>query len=45
MTPVMVPDMLEPDGEIRSLAAAVLPDLGAADRWIAGDARRRLLIP
>lgn len=45
MTPVMVPDMLEPDGKIRSLAAAVLPDLGAADRWIAGDARRRLLIP
>ena len=34
MIPVMIPDMLEPNDEIRSLAAAVLPDLFSASTWI-----------
>ena len=41
MIPLMVPDMLQPDTEIRSLAAAVLPDLLAAGAWIAADAPLR----
>ena len=44
MTPVMVPDMLTPDQEIRALSAVVLPDLFTADRWIIEDARIRHLI-
>ena len=44
MIPVMVPDMLEPDEEIRSLTAAVLPDLFAADAWITEDSGSREII-
>lgn len=34
MLPVMVPDMLEPTDELRSLSAAVLPSLHAVIGWI-----------
>ena len=34
MRPIMVPDLLEPDGEMRSLARAILPDLQAALRYL-----------
>ena len=34
MHPVMVPDILQPDEEIRSLAEIVLPDLYAAADWL-----------
>ena len=45
MTPVMVPDLLQPDPEIRSIAAAILPDLVTAGDWILADALRRGLLP
>ena len=34
MRPVMVPDLLPPDGEMERLAEAILPDLAAAKRYI-----------
>ncbi len=34
MHPVMVPDILQPDEEIRSLAEVILPDLFAAADWV-----------
>lgn len=34
MRPVMVPDMVSPDGEMASLAEVILPDLAAAERYI-----------
>ena len=34
MRPIMVPDLLAPDGEMRSLARAILPDLQAALRYL-----------
>lgn len=34
MRPVMVPDMVPPDGEMEALAEAILPDLFAAERYI-----------
>ena len=43
MIPVMVPDMLQPIPEIRSLAAAVLPDLESAAAWIEKDAGIRCI--
>ena len=45
MIPVMVPDMLPPDDEIRALAAAVIPDLRAAKAWILRDLETRSFIP
>jgi nicotinate-nucleotide adenylyltransferase len=35
MIPLMVPDLIPPDAELRALAAAVCPDLAAAEKWIA----------
>jgi len=34
MRPVMVPDLLPPDGEMERLAEAILPDLAAVERYI-----------
>ena len=34
MRPLMVPDMVPPDGEMETLAEAILPDLAAAERYI-----------
>jgi HAD superfamily hydrolase (TIGR01509 family) len=34
MRPLMVPDMVPPDGEMEALAEAILPDLFAAERYI-----------
>ncbi len=34
MRPLMVPDMVPPDGEMETLAEAILPDLTAAERYI-----------
>lgn len=34
MRPVMVPDLLPPDGEMERLSEAILPDLAAAERYI-----------
>ncbi len=36
MHPVMVPDMLPPDGEMERLAEVILPDLAAAEEYIIG---------
>lgn len=44
MIPVMVPDMLMPDEEIKALASAVLPDLLSADAWIQQDRISREII-
>ena len=35
MRPLMVPDLLPPDGEMARLAEAILPDLAAAERYLA----------
>ena len=37
MIPLMVPDLLEPDDEMRDKAEAVLPDLLAVKDWLASD--------
>ena len=34
MRPLMVPDMVPPDGEMEALAEAILPDLAAAERYL-----------
>ena len=34
MRPLMVPDLLPPDGEMEALAEAILPDLYAAERYL-----------
>ncbi len=34
MRPLMVPDLLPPDGEMERLAEAILPDLAAAERYL-----------
>ena len=34
MHPIMVPDILQPDGEIKAIAEAVLPDLNAAQDYL-----------
>lgn len=44
MIPIMVPDLLEPNEEIRALAAAVLPDLSSANAWIRQDRMNRKII-
>lgn len=36
MHPVMVPDLLPPDGEMERLAEVILPDLAAAETYIIG---------
>ncbi|MBR0139121.1 MAG: HAD family phosphatase [Firmicutes bacterium] len=36
MYPVMVPDMIAPDEEMREKAALILPDLAAVKDWLAG---------
>ena len=36
MHPVMVPDLLPPDGEMERLAEVILPDLAAAEEYIIG---------
>ncbi len=45
MIPVMVPDMLVPDEEMKALASAVLPDLLSAGAWIQQDRISREIIP
>lgn len=39
MRPIMVPDILQPDNEIRGLAEVVLPDLRAAIEYLKGISR------